>query len=62
MKLETTMEKISESKWLFFEKINNIDEPLARHKKKWIYYDRPYTNTLNYLDEMYIFFERKYQS
>jgi len=38
MKMETTktIEKISETKSLFFGKINKIDKPLARFiKKKW---------------------------
>lgn len=61
-KPETTIEKISESKWRFFMKINKLDKPLARRRKKWIYRDQLYANTLNYLDEMYTFFERQYQS
>ena len=38
-----TIERINESKSWFFEKINKIDKPLARLKKK----KRVYTHKLN---------------
>ena len=32
--MKKTIEKINEMKSWFFEKINKIEKPLARHKKK----------------------------